>query len=55
MDKEQQVNIWYVVLAMLGLLFFQSWWIERSKVETLPYSEFGKLLEAGGIAEMSVH
>src|SRR5512144_3080726 len=54
MDKKQQVNVWYVLLAMLALLFFQSWWIEQSKVETLPYSQFEKLLQEGGIAEMSV-
>ena len=36
MDKRQQVNIWYVLLAMLALLFFQSWWIEQSQVQTLP-------------------
>ena len=54
MDKKQQVNVWYVLLAMLALLFFQSWWIERSKVETLPYSQFEKLLQEGGIEEMSV-
>jgi cell division protease FtsH len=54
MDKKQQVNVWYVLLAMLALLFFQSWWIEQSKIETLPYSQFEKLLREGGIEEMSV-
>src|SRR5512147_449872 len=54
MDKKQQVNVWYVLLAMLALLFFQSWWIEQSKVETLPYSQFEKLLREGGVEEMSV-
>ena len=54
MDKKQQVNVWYVLLAMLALLFFQSWWIEQTQVETLPYSQFEKLLQEGGIEEMSV-
>jgi cell division protease FtsH len=54
MDKKQQVNVWYVLLAMLALLFFQSWWIGQSKIETLPYSQFEKLLWEGGIEEMSV-
>ena len=54
MDKKQQVNVWYVLLAMLALLFFQSWWIEQTQVETLPYSQFEKLLREGGIEEMSV-
>jgi cell division protease FtsH len=54
MDKKQQVNVWYVLLAMLALLFFQSWWIEQTQVETLPYSRFEKLLQEGGIEEMSV-
>jgi cell division protease FtsH len=54
MDKKQQVNVWYVLLAILALLFFQSWWIEQTQVETLPYSQFEKLLQEGGIEEMSV-
>ena len=54
MDKKQQVNVWYVFLAMLALLFFQSWWIEQTQVETLPYSQFEKILQEGGIEEMSV-
>src|SRR5512132_4173310 len=54
MDKKQQVNVWCVLLAMLALVFFQSWWIERSQVETLPYRQFEKLLKEGGIEEMSV-
>lgn len=54
MDKKQQVNIWYFVLAMLVLLVFQSWWIDHRQVETLPYSEFDKLLSSGSVAEMSV-
>jgi cell division protease FtsH len=54
MDKKQQVNIWYVFLAMLALLFFQSWWIEHTQVQTLSYSRFEKLLQEGGIEEMSV-
>ena len=54
MDKKQQVNVWYVLLAMLALLFFQSWWIGQTQVETLPYSQFEKLLQEGGIEEMSV-
>ena len=32
---------------------FQSWWIERTQVETLPYSQFEKILQEGGIEEMS--
>ena len=54
MDKKQQVNIWYFVLAMLVLLVFQSWWIDHRQVETLPYSEFDKLLSSGSVAEMSI-
>lgn len=50
MDKKQQVNVWYVLLAMLALLLFQSWWIEQRQIETLPYSQFEKLLQEGGDA-----
>ncbi|MBK8175784.1 MAG: ATP-dependent zinc metalloprotease FtsH [Rhodospirillales bacterium] len=54
MDKKQVVNVWYVLMAVLALLFFQNWWVEQREVETLPYSAFEKLLTEGGIDKMSV-
>ncbi len=54
MDKNTHINFWYFVVAFLLVLFIQQWWGERLQVETIPYSEFQSLLEAGKIDEISI-
>jgi len=54
MDRESHINFWYIVLAILAMLLIQQWWLETRRVETIPYSEFQQLLEAGQIAEIQV-
>jgi cell division protease FtsH len=54
MDKKTHINFWYFVVAFLLVLFIQQWWGERLQVETIPYSEFQSLLEAGKIDEISI-
>jgi cell division protease FtsH len=54
MNKKAHVNFWYIVIAILGFMLFQQWWYQRQAVETVPYSEFLALLEAGQIAEIQV-
>ncbi|MGE0007557.1 MAG: ATP-dependent zinc metalloprotease FtsH [Parvibaculaceae bacterium] len=54
MDKKQQFNLWYVVLALAAIFFIQGWWQTYRTVEPLDYSEFQALLKKGEIAEVSV-
>ncbi len=54
MDKKAQVNVWYVGLAVIGVLLFQNWWVSNRQIEVLPYSEFEALLEQGQIEQVFV-
>ena len=54
MDKKTQINGWYLVAAMFALLAIQHWWISSQQVETIPYSQFEKLAEAGKIQNVRV-
>jgi cell division protease FtsH len=54
MDKKAQINIWYVALAVMGILLFQNWWVTSRQIEVMPYSEFEALLEQGQVAEVYV-
>ncbi len=54
MDRKTQINIWYTVAAVLAVLFIQQWWIERQRVETIPYSRFETLVEAGKVKDVQV-
>ena len=52
--RKRQVMIWYTVAAVVGVLLFQYAWVTYSQVETLPYSDFERLLGEGKIAEVTV-
>jgi cell division protease FtsH len=54
MDKKTQFNVWYVVLAIFGVLFFQNLWIESQQVERLSYSAFEEKLKAGEIQRIYI-
>jgi len=57
MDSEQrkrQLTLWYVFAALIGIFLLQLLWTSYSQVETIPYSQFEKLLADGKVAEVSV-
>ena len=47
-------NIWYAVAAFLAMVLIQGWWIGRSHVETIPYSEFVQYLKDGKIEAVNI-
>jgi len=54
MDKKNQFNAWYFVLAVFAILLIQNWWIESRKVEPIPYSQFEQLLKDGKLDEIAI-
>jgi cell division protease FtsH len=54
LEKKQQINLGYALIAFLLLMIFQSWWATQQQIETIPYSEFQALLEQGAIEEVRV-
>jgi cell division protease FtsH len=54
MDKKTQINVWYVIIAVLGVLMVQNFYKQYTKVEPIPYSRFHTLLEQDKIAEISI-
>jgi cell division protease FtsH len=54
MDKKSQINFWYIIVAILGVLVVQSFYKDYTKVEPIPYSRFHALLEENRIAEIAV-
>jgi cell division protease FtsH len=53
MNKKTQLNMWYMGIAVFGILLLQSWWGLR-RIEVIPYSEFEQLLKANQIKEVYV-
>ena len=54
MNRKIQINGWYLVAAVFGVLAIQQWWIESQQVETLPYSRFEQMLDAGKIQSVRI-
>lgn len=54
MDKKVHINFWYIVIAALSFMLFQQWWYQRQTVETVPYSEFLALLDAGKLESIEI-
>ena len=55
MEKSTQWNLWYIVLAIVGVLILHSYVQQWQQVELLPYSEFQLELEKHNIKEISVY
>jgi len=53
-DRETHINFWYILLAMLLLLLVQEWITQSQQVETIAYSEFQAMLEAGELEEIGI-
>ena len=54
MEKKTQINIWYVVAAVWAVVLLQQWWSNSQAIQTIPYSEFQKLLRENQIAEIGI-
>ncbi len=54
MEKKTQLNIWYIIFALLAVLMLQSLWAGEQTVDRIPYSEFRQYLQDGQFAEVTV-
>jgi cell division protease FtsH len=54
MEKKAQINTWYIIAAVFGIMLLQNMWSQHNPVEVIPYSEVLRYLEAGQIKEMVV-
>jgi len=54
MDRKTQLNLWYALAALIAIALIQRWWIESQQVETIPYSQFESLVEAGKVKDVYV-
>jgi cell division protease FtsH len=53
-DKTTHINFWYIVIAMMMVLFIQGLWQSYQQVEKIAYSEFQELLQQGQLESISI-
>ncbi|MDX1402509.1 MAG: ATP-dependent zinc metalloprotease FtsH, partial [Kiloniellales bacterium] len=54
MERRTQINIWYVVLAILGVFLLRDVWVQSQQVEPIPYSRFEQYVDDGLVREVVV-
>src|SRR5437588_9044991 len=52
--RQTGFNLAYVLIAVMGVLILQDFWMRRQAVATIPYSEFQKLVREDKIASVVV-
>jgi len=53
-SRKQHITIGYVIAAMIAMIFLQWALFDFTQVETIPYSQFEKLVDKGDVAEVTV-
>jgi cell division protease FtsH len=54
METKYKINFWYIIAAMMLMLLFQSWWVQKHQVETIPFSQFETLVDGKKIKDVVV-
>jgi cell division protease FtsH len=54
MEKRTQFTVWYVLVAIIGVLWLRDLWVTATQVEPIPYSEFQQQLKEGKISEIAI-
>src|ERR1700719_2846794 len=53
-ERKHQFVTWYIFAAFLGLMLVQFLWLRFTQVDTIPYSQFEKILDEDSNAEVLV-
>ena len=54
MEKQTTFNIWYIVIAVMAVVWMRDLWVGASQVQPIPYSEFQHHLKAGDLESIAI-
>ena len=54
MDRKIRFNIWYVFIALWGVILLHNLWLQATQIEQIPYSQFQDYLDEDLIEEIRV-
>ncbi len=54
MDKKTQITLWYVLLAIIGVMLLNNLFWQGRSVQTIPYSQFESYLDQGIVTDLVV-
>ncbi|HYZ42808.1 MAG TPA: ATP-dependent zinc metalloprotease FtsH, partial [Stellaceae bacterium] len=53
-DKRIHINFWYIIAAVLAMLWIQDIYLESTKLTPIPYSQFQTLLNEDKVAKVAI-
>jgi len=54
MNRGAQINLWYILIAVMGVVLLRDIWVQSSSIQTIPYSQFETYLDQGAIDELTI-
>lgn len=54
MNRGTQINLWYILIAVMGVVFLRDLWVQTRTIEPIPYSQFETYLDQGKIKEVTI-
>ena len=54
MDRKIRFNIWYVFIALWGVILLHNLWLQATRIEQIPYSQFQAYLDEDLIEEIRI-
>jgi len=54
MEKQTQFNLWYIIVAIVGVLLARDMWVGANQVQPIPYSEFQHHLKTGQLESIAI-
>lgn len=54
MKRGTQFNFWYVLLAVMGIVFIRDTWVQSQTIEAIPYSQFETYLDKGAVKDVQI-
>ncbi|HRA55824.1 MAG TPA: ATP-dependent zinc metalloprotease FtsH, partial [Thermoflexales bacterium] len=54
MNRGAQINLWYVLFALMGIVLLRDIWVQTQAIEAIPYSQFETYLDQGAIESVTI-
>jgi cell division protease FtsH len=54
MERQTYFNIWYLIMAILGVFWLREIWVTARQVEPIAYSQFQQDLKDGRIKDIAI-
>jgi cell division protease FtsH len=55
MERKTQFHLWYLIVALFGVMFLRDAWVSYNQIEPIPYSAFLQELKGRNVDAITIH